>query len=261
MVDLFEDDKMFHLHVKPEQVGKYVILPGDPGRAPKIAAYLDHAEEVAYHREYRTYTGALNGVAVSVVSTGIGGPSAAIAVEELVACGCHTFIRVGTSGGMREDVLGGDLVVATAAVRSEGTTQEYLPAGYPAAADFTLVEALAQAGQGLSCDRDGCRCHVGVVHSKDSFYGEVAPETMPIADSLVEQWLAYVKSGCLTSEMECAAIFAVGLARQVRCGAVLNVLWNAELSRRGIENPVSHSTERGIRCAIEALKILIAKEC
>ena len=121
MVDLFQDDKMFHLRVRPEQVGKYVILPGDPGRVPEIAAYLDQAEEIAYNREYRTYTGAMNGVAVSVVSTGIGGPSAAIAIEELVACGCHTFIRVGTSGGMREDVLGGDLVVATAAVRSEGT--------------------------------------------------------------------------------------------------------------------------------------------
>ncbi|MEG1998276.1 MAG: nucleoside phosphorylase, partial [Clostridiales bacterium] len=189
--------------------------------------------------------------AVSVVSHGIGGPSMAIALEELVQCGCHTLIRVGTSGGMKETVLGGDLVVASAAVRAEGTSREYLPSPYPAVADFTVTQALYQAGLALSKARDGCRCHVGVVHSKDSFYGEVAPSTMPVGDRLIADWLAYVKCGCLTSEMECAALFAAGLSRGVRCGGVLNVLWNAELSRRGIENPRSHDTARGIQCALD----------
>ena len=173
---LLTENEQFHLKIKKGDVGRYAILPGDPGRVPLIAKYLDNAEFVASNREYTTYTGYLLGEKVSVVSTGIGGPSAAIAVEELIRSGTDTFIRIGTSGGMDISVSGGDLVVAQASIRSEGTSHEYIPENYPAVADFEVTTALKAAGDALSEDVDGKRCHVGVVHSKDSFYGEIEPE-------------------------------------------------------------------------------------
>lgn len=260
MPSLFTSDRQFHLQILPEEVGRYVILPGDPGRVPKIAALLEHPVLVAQNREYVTYTGSLLGEKVSVVSTGIGGPSAAIALEELAACGVHTAIRIGTSGGMDEKVVGGDLVVASAAVRAEGTSREYLPQGYPAAADFDVVCALHRAGAALSEDADGKRVHVGVIHSKDSFYGEVYPGTMPVSGMLTEQWGAYLKCGCLASEMEAAALFSVGLVRRVRVGAVLTALWNVERSAKGLSDPVCSDSSRAIRCAVDAVALLIRKD-
>ncbi len=259
-MSLLNTKKQYHLDIDENDIGKYVILPGDPGRVKKIAEYLDNAEKVAQNREYTTYTGTLLGEKVSVTSTGIGGPSAAIAVEELVRSGAHTFIRVGTSGGMADKVLGGDLVVATAAVRSEGTSREYLPDGYPAAADFTVVSALAESADELSENCDGKRYHVGVVHSKDSFYGETNPETMPQEVWLKNNWDGYLKSGCLTSEMECAAVFSVAQVRNVRAGAVLTCLWNVERSKTGEKNLMCNSSERAIKCAISAIKKLIEKD-
>ncbi len=254
---LLQGDKQFHLQVTAEQIGKYVILPGDPGRVPKIAAYLEHAEQVASNREYNTYTGTLNSEKVSVVSTGIGGPSAAIAVEELIKCGAHTFIRVGTSGGINRKVIGGDLLIASAAVRAEGTSKEYLPSDYPAAADFTVLKALDQAAAELSEDADGKRYHVGVVQSKDSFYGETEPENMPVSGELLSRWEGYVRCGCLTSEMEAAAIYSVAIARGVRAGAVLTALWNVERSKAGLSDPLCMDSTRAIRCAVSAIAKLI----
>lgn len=254
---LFASERQFHLAVKPEEVGKYVILPGDPGRVPRIAALLDNAVQVAQNREYNTYTGYLCGEKVSVVSTGIGGPSAAIALEELTACGAHTFIRVGTSGGMDVKVCGGDLVIAAASVRQEGTSYEYLPAGYPAVADFAVVSALRDAAESLSADEDGKRYHIGVVQSKDSFYGETSPETMPVGEALQEKWDAYLHCGCLASEMETAALFSVGLVRHVRVGAVLTAIWNVERPKAGLPDTVCNDSTRAIRCAVQALKQLI----
>lgn len=260
MGSLLDTQTQFHLNVTAGQVGKYVILPGDPGRVPKIAQHLDAAVHVASNREYVTYTGVLDGEPVSVVSTGIGGPSAAIALEELVRCGAHTFIRVGTSGGIAPRVSGGDLLIATAAVRAEGTSREYLPQGYPAAADFEVVRALDRAAAALSEDIDGRRYHVGVVHSKDSFYGETNPETMPVEYMLKAQWEGYVRCGCLTSEMEAAALFSVGIARGVRVGAVLTALWNVERSNAGLPDEVCMDSSRAIQCAVDALRLLIAED-
>ncbi|MCH5323681.1 MAG: uridine phosphorylase [Eubacterium sp.] len=257
---LLSDDIQFHLKIKDGDVGKYAILPGDPGRVPAIAKYLDNAEFVASNREFTTYTGYLLGEKVSVSSTGIGGPSAAIAVEELIRCGVHTFIRVGTSGGMDIKVSGGDLVIASASIRSEGTSKEYIPPEYPAAADYEVVSALKAAGDGLSENIDGRRCHVGVVHSKDSFYGEIEPEKMPVSYSLCNNWDAYVKCGCLTSEMESAAIFSVAQARRVRAGAVFTALWNVERTKAGLSDTVCMDSDRAIRAAVEAIKILIERD-
>ncbi len=140
----------YHLQIRPGDVGRYVILPGDPKRSEKIAKHFDDAKLVADSREYVTYTGYLDGEKVSVTSTGIGGPSASIAMEELVLCGADTFIRVGTCGGIDLDVKGGDIVIATGAVRMEGTSREYAPIEYPAVADFEVANAIKESCKGLS---------------------------------------------------------------------------------------------------------------
>lgn len=260
MATIMSGERQFHIRTTPDEVGRYVILPGDPGRVPKIAEYLDNAKQVAQNREYNVYTGELSGEKVTVCSTGIGGPSAAIAVEELIKCGADTFIRIGTSGGIDLKVWGGDLIIASSAIRAEGTSYEYLPQGYPAAADFEVVSALVMSAEQLSSDENGNRYHVGVVHSKDSFYGEVEPENSAVSENIKERWESYLKCGCLTSEMECSAVFSVGTVRKVRCGAVLTALWNAERSKRNMPDIITDDSSRGIKCAVEAIKILIEND-
>lgn len=265
MAGIISAEKRFHLRIGNGDAGRYVILPGDPGRVPKIAEYLDDARQIAQNREYNIYTGYIMGEKVSVCSTGIGGPSAAIAVEELIDSGADTFIRVGTSGGIDLSVFGGDLIVASAAIRAEGTTYEYLPQGYPAVADFDVTTALADAARELCGTEPGKRFHVGVVHSKDSFYGEVNPERSAVADNIISRWDSYVKCGCLTSEMECAAIYAVGLTRsefpkKIRCGGVLTALWNAERHKRGMPDTPTDDSTRGIKCAVRAIELLIERD-
>lgn len=208
------DGKCYHIACAPGDVGKYVILPGDPGRCEKIAAHFDSPVKVASNREYTTYTGYLDGVKVSVTSTGIGGPSASIAVEELTELGADTFIRVGTCGGMSKKVHGGDCIVVTGAVRNEGTSREYAPIEYPAVPDFGVTSALVSAAEKL-----GFRYHAGVVHNKDSFYGQHSPESMPVSYELTAKWEAWKRLGVLASEMESAAIFTVCAARGTRAGA------------------------------------------
>lgn len=245
--------KQMHIQIKKGDIGRYVILPGDPARCERIARYFDEPEFLSSNREYTVWRGKLCGEPVAVCSTGIGGPSAAIALEELVECGADTFIRVGTSGGIVEEVRGGDLVIATSAVRQEGTTREYMPIEYPATANFDIVQALHQAAENL-----GFRQHVGVIQSKDGFYGEIRPNEQPIGAELEAKWAAWKAGGVLTSEMECAAVFVVGAVRRVRCGAVLNVLWNASTDKTMDASP--EMAERGVQTAIEALKLLIAQD-
>jgi len=238
----------FHLRLTPDQVGQYVLLPGDPGRVPLIAQRLATAGCVSCNREFTTYTGTLDGVKVSVVSTGIGGPSAAIALEELAALGVRTAIRIGTCGGIADKVRPGDVVIASAACRQEGTTREYAPLHYPAAADYTVLRALADSAAAL-----GVRHHVGVIQSKDSFYGEHEPERMPVADELLGYWNAWRRLGVLVSEMEAAALFVVGASLGVRVGAVLQTLWNQETGGTDAAN----QSEAFIDVAVGALRALI----
>lgn len=260
MASIMDGERQFHIRAKAGEVGRYVILPGDPGRVPKIAALLENAVQIAQNREYNLYTGTLCGEKVSVCSTGIGGPSAAIAAEELIKCGADTLLRIGTSGGIKLDVTGGDLCIASAAVRGEGTSREYLPEGYPAAADYQVVSALAQSASELCDGSFGNSYHVGVVHSKDSFYGEVEPQNSAVAKKLADNWEGYKACGCLTSEMECAAIFSVGLLRGARCGAVLTALWNVERSNAGLPDNITDDSSRAIRCVIGAVKKLIEQD-
>lgn len=256
MVDYTEGSgRQYHTGVGPEDIGKYVIMPGDPKRCAKIAEYLDHAKPVADSREFTTYTGTLEGVKVSVTSTGIGGPSAAIALEELVKCGAHTFIRVGTCGGMQENVMGGDLVIANGAVRMEGTSREYAPIEYPAVADFTVTNALVKAAE-----LQKSPYHVGVVQCKDSFFGQHEPEVMPVSFELENKWEAWLRMGCLASEMESAALFIAGSFLHVRVGSCFLVIANQERAKKGLENKQVHDTSGAISTAVEAVRILIKED-
>ena len=252
---VYSDELEFHLKIKKGDVGGYVVLPGDPGRCEKIAATWDDAHFVVSNREYTIYTGHLNGVEVSVCSTGIGGPSASIAVEELIHCGAHTFIRVGTSGGMAVDVMGGDLVVATGAIRMEGTSKEYAPIEFPAVADYQVVNALAEAAR-----RKGCPFHVGVVQCKDAFYGQHDPDGMPAGYELKEKWDAWVKLGTKCSEMESAALFTVAAARGVRAGAILTVFANQTRRALGLPDPQDYDLNDVLQVTAEALRILIEQD-
>ncbi len=209
-------DRQYHLQISEDDVSGYVLLPGDPGRCSLIAERLEDAHLVAANREFTTWTGTLQGTAVSVTSTGIGGPSAAIAVEELSRLGVHTLLRVGTCGSMQRNVRKGDLVVATAAVRDEGTSRQYLPLAYPAIATPEIVRSMCDALRAGATPY-----HVGVVQSKDSFYGEMQPESMPVQDQLLESRRAWERSGVLASDMECAAIFIVAAVRRLRAGGIL----------------------------------------
>lgn len=255
MALVYAKDKEYHIHTTPDLVGRYVILPGDPGRCEKIARHFEGAKKVAENREFVTYTGYLEGEKVSVTSTGIGGPSAAIAMEELIHCGADTFIRVGTSGGMQPEVCGGDLVIATGAIRMEGTSREYAPMEYPAVAHYDVVEALKRAA-----DRLGAKSHVGVVQCKDNFYGQHSPDTMPVAYELKDKWDAWIKCGALASEMESAALFIVGSVRRVRTGAVMLVLANQTRREMGLDDPQVYDTEMAVRTAVEAVREMICKE-
>ncbi|MGI5891514.1 MAG: nucleoside phosphorylase [Bacillota bacterium] len=259
MAGIPDSDRQFHLRTKNGDIGEYVFLCGDPGRVPKIAAYLENTAFLVQNREYTIYNGFLCGQKITVASTGIGGPSAAICMEELINCGANTFIRIGTSGGMRKDVLPGDLVIPMAATRDEGTSKEYIYENYPVVADFNIVKELADEAAAMLDKSLGNNFHVGVIQSKDSFYSQISPETMPISDTLQKRWQSYIRLGCLASEMECAAIFSVALTRGVRAGAVLLAIWNRDLTKEKEQISVNLDTDRAIRCAIGAMKRLINK--
>jgi len=249
-------EKLYHVGFDDTHGAKYVILPGDPGRVETIAKLLDNPHFYHQNREYTTWLGDLEGQKVMVMSTGMGGPSTAIAVEELFQTGIRTFIRVGTCGGMAEKVIGGDVVIATGAIRQEGTCREYVPIEFPAIADLSVTNALVQGANNL-----GVTWHAGVVHCKDSFYGQHSPDRMPIGYELKQKWQAWVKAGCLASEMESAALYIVAQTLGAKAGCVLSVVWNQEREAKGLSNPKVHDTGPPIRTAIEALKILIKQTC
>ena len=247
--------RQYHIQVANGEVGRYVILPGDPKRCKKIAQYFEDPVMIADNREVITYTGTLDGVKVSVTSTGIGGPSAAIAMEELARCGADTFVRIGTCGGIQPEVKSGDIVVATGAVRMEGTSKEYAPIEYPAVADLMVVNALVSAAK----EKD-CEFYTGVVQSKDAFYGQHEPEMMPAGYELINKWEAWKKLGCLASEMETAALYIVAAKLHVRVGACFLVMANQEREKLGLENPVVHDTDMAVQVAVEAIRKLIKEE-
>ena len=249
-----KSDTMYHIGLKKEDIkgAKFAILPGDPGRVPKIAACLKNPQKLTVNREYTSYLGELEGENVLVISTGMGGPSTAICVEELKQIGIQNVIRVGTSGGMQLNVNAGDLVIAQAAIRQEGTSKEYVPVEFPAVSDFYLTNALKQAADELEF-----KSHIGVVQCKDSFYGQHSPERMPVSYELQNKWNAWIKAGCLCSEMETAALYTVSSVLGLRAAAILLVVWNQEKEKRGLPQEECHDTDKAIIVAIKAISNLI----
>lgn len=247
-----EMEKQFHINCKADDVGRYCILPGDPGRVPAIAAYFDDAKQVAYNREYNVWTGTLLGEKVTACSTGIGGPSASIAMEELHKCGADTFIRTGTCGGIDVNVQSGDIVVATGAVRFEHTSREYAPIEFPAVADFGITDCLVRAAKSL-----GYPLHTGIVQCKDSFYGQHNPAASPVYYELQQKWESWKRLGVKASEMESAALFVVAAALGCRCGSCFHVVWNQEREAAGLDQKMSEDTSASVRVAVEALKLQI----
>ena len=252
VLDMQKLEKQFHIHCAPGDVGRYCILPGDPGRVPAIAALFDDARQVACNREFNVWTGYLLGEKVTACSTGIGGPSASIAMEELHNCGADTFLRTGTCGGIDLDVQSGDIVVATGAIRYEHTSLEYAPIEFPAVPDLGVTNCLAQATRNL-----GLPLHTGVVQCKDSFYGQHSPEKSPVSYELQAKWESWKRLGVKASEMESAALFVVAAALGCRCGSCFHVIWNQEREAAGLDQKMSEDTSSAVRVAVEALKLLI----
>ena len=246
-----DDEVLYHIQMKKGDVGRYVFLPGDPGRCELIASHFDNPQLISYHREYKTYTGTLLGEKVSVTSTGIGCPSTAIAVEELVMLGADTFIRVGTSGGMQPYQRPGDLAIVTAAIRDEGTTLHYMPVEFPAVANIEVLTALRDAAVKLNKPH-----HLGISQSKDSFYGQHQPDRMPVADHLLERWKAWKMGGAICSEMESAALFILSSILRVRAGGIMLIAANQE----GPDRSVVHDLTDLLETSIAAVKILIEKD-
>lgn len=239
------DEIMYHVKLKKGDVGKYVLLPGDPFRTDIIAQYLDNPVLVAHNREHKTWTGTLLGEKVSVTSTGMGCPSAAIAVEELIECGADTFIRVGTAGRINQAskdkrMLGG---IVTGAVRDEGTTQQYVPAGYPAIAHREVVEALVQAAKAQNL-----YFGEGISYTKDAFYSHVFPEMSPLGEEAKNKMEIYRQANVLLTEMEAAAILVISSIRGCRASGIM-----AFSDSDNVIEDVEHSC----RIACEAIKLLI----
>lgn len=250
-------EKMYHIGLTKEDLkgAKYAILPGDPGRVSKIAANLTNSYLITTNREYTSYLGEIANEKVLVISTGMGGPSTAICVEELALIGITHLIRVGTCGGMQMDVEAGDIVIASSAIRQEGTSKEYLPIEFPAVADFDLTLALKEAVTELNYPY-----HIGVVQCKDSFYGQHSPERMPVSYELQNKWQAWIKGGALASEMETSALYTVSSTLRLHAAAVLLVVWNQERENKGLDNNTSFDTEKEIKVAVTALTKIIKNE-
>lgn len=235
-------------------IEKYVLIPGDPKRVEKIASFFDQSRKVGDYRGYLTYTGSVDGIGISACSTGIGCPSTAIAVEELAKIGAETFIRVGTTGGLQPEIEVGEIVIATAAVRADGTTRNYVPIEYPAIADFNVVSALIQA-----TEKSKKKVHFGPVLTTDAFY----------ADN-IEVLKSWGKSNILSIEMECSAIFTLAGLKKLKAGAILAVDGNIpkgikkgefELGEKTgeLDERVQEAIKEEIRIAIQAIKILEKK--
>lgn len=245
-------ERQYHIQCIEGDVGRYVLLPGDPGRCEAIASHFDNPVHIGMNREYNIWTGTLLGEKVSVCSTGIGGPSASIAMEELTNIGADTFVRVGTCGGIHLDVKPGDIVIPSGAIRFEHTSLEYAPIEYPAVASFDVITALKSASEELGYDT-----HVGIVQCKDSFYGQHSPEKSPVYYELLNKWESWKRLGVKASEMESSALFIVANALNVRCGSCLHTVWNQEREKAGMFMPMISDAAGAVEVGIEAVKKLI----
>ncbi len=246
-------DRKYHVGLAAGEVGKYVLYPGDPARTAVIAKFLDGAREVAFNREYRTFTGSVAGEPVSTVSSGMGGPSVAIGMEELRELGVHTILRVGTCGAMQPGIRMGDLIIATGAVRTEGTGDAYVPKQFPAIANHDMVSALVESAREAEAPH-----HLGIVRAVDALYSDLVPETMPMAAELKEEIAMWSRAGVLANEMESSTLFVVAAVRRLRAASVL--LCVDEMGADEIQ-PVDPSyMERMLKVAVSAIRRLIEQD-
>jgi len=246
-------EKKYHVGLGPGDVGDYVLVPGDPFRTPLIAKHFDDAHEVAFSREYRTFTGRVEGVPVSAMSSGMGGPSVAIGVEELAELGVHTFLRVGTCGAAQPEIKMGDLVIAIGSVRSEGTPDGYVPKEYPAIASLDVTNALVDAATAA-----GVPYHVGVIRSVDALYSDLMPERMPRPQHLREELDMWSRAGILSNDMETSTLFVVSRLRKLRAGTIN--LCVDELGAGEIHHLDPSYMERMLEVAIGAIRRLIQRD-
>lgn len=251
-------DLQYHIGLKKGDVGDYVLLPGDPKRTELIAKFFDEAKEVAFNREFRTFTGYIRGyngekIKISTTSTGIGCPSAAICIEELANIGAKVFIRVGTAGSLQKNVNIGEIVISQATVREDGTSRQYVPLSYPAVADIDVVNALISAAKKLKF-----KYHVGIVHTKDAFYTEsfTGNENLPLKEYNETLWKVWERSNVLATSMESSALFVIGSIRKLKVGEVLAII-GSTVAKKPVIKKVG--IEEAIKTAIEAVKILHGK--
>lgn len=245
--------RKYHVGLASGEVGEYVLIPGDPFRTALIARHLEGAEEKAFSREYRTFTGSVDGVPVSTTSSGIGGPSAAIAVEELSELGAHTFLRVGTCGGAQPGIRQGDLVIATGAVRSEGTPDGYIPKEYPAIAHPHVVQAAVEAAEAA-----GAAHHLGVIRSVDALYSDLVPARMPRREALEAELEMWSRAGVVANDMESSTILVVSSLRGLRAGVIL--LCVDELGAGEIHHLDPAHMDRMLRVAVDAIRRLVRRD-
>jgi uridine phosphorylase len=243
-------ERKYHVGLTEEEVGKYVLYPGDPARTAVIGALLEGAREVAFSREYRTFTGSVAGVPVSAISSGMGGPSVAVGMEELRELGVHTFLRVGTCGATQPEVKMGDVVIATGAVRTEGTGDGYVPKEFPAVADHEVVTALVASARDL-----GAPHHLGIVRAVDALYSDLVPDTMPNGPRLREELAMWGRAGVLANDMETSTLLVVASVRRLRAGSLL--LCVDEVGAGEIHHLDPSFMERMLKVAIGAIRRLI----
>ena len=251
------NEEMYHIGLSKNNLegAKYALLTGDPGRVDDIAKRVNKYKKLNVKREYTSYLIEIEDEKVLVISTGMGGPSTAICVEELAMLGIEYLIRIGTSGGMQLDVEAGDIVIAQAAIRQEGTSKEYVPIEFPAIADLDVTNALVASAKELKT-----KVHTGVVQCKDSFYGQHSPERMPVSYELLNKWDAWLKAGTLCSGMETSALYTVSSVLKLHAGAVLLVVWNQERENAGLDNKNDFDTTKAMDIAILAVRKLICQK-
>lgn len=250
-----DDTMMLHTNLTRADVGRYAFLPGSPQRVARIAKHLDSPRFIRCNREHETYEGFLEGERITVTSTGMGGPSTAICLEELIRLGAHTFIRIGSCSTTAEAVRRGDVIIPSAAVRMEGTSRHYAPVEYPAVPDMEVLDALRESAAAREYP-----VHVGTVITRDSFYTQNEAERMPVGYLLTSKWNAYKMMGAVATEMECAPLFIAGACSGVRTGGVMVCATDYNQYTDDVNKyPIDYEV-RAIETAVEAMRILIRKD-
>ncbi|MDO6705008.1 uridine phosphorylase [Photobacterium sp. 1_MG-2023] len=253
------ENAVFHLGVTKSdlQGAEIAIIPGDPARVEKIANLMDEPEFLNSAREYTLYRAKLDGKSVVVCSTGIGGPSTSIAVEELAQLGVHTFLRVGTTGAIQPNINVGDMIVTTGSVRLDGASLHFAPMEFPAVADFEVATAMKEA-----CDAEDTDVHTGVTASSDTFYpGQERYDTF--SGRVVRRFQGSMQEwqdmGVLNFEMESATLLTMCASSGLRAGCVAGVIINRTQKETPDHTTLKETEARAIRVVVDAARRMLNK--